>query len=89
MQVPVLIVQGTHDLQVPLAEADLLLKAQPAAQLVKIDGMNHVMKITPAGREEQMSSYTNPSLPLAPGVISAIADFINAARVSLPSRVHP
>jgi hypothetical protein len=44
--------------------------------------MNHVLKLTPAGRAEQMSSYSNPEIPLAPKMVAAIADFILSLRHS-------
>jgi uncharacterized protein len=44
---PVLIVQGTNDIQVDVAEARALAAAEPAAKLVLIDGMNHVMLPVP------------------------------------------
>ncbi len=76
VQVPTLIVQGTHDNQVRVFEADLLAKAQPTARLVKIEGMNHVLKRTSAIMAEQMASYSDPSLPVAPELVSAVSEFI-------------
>jgi pimeloyl-ACP methyl ester carboxylesterase len=78
VRVPTLILQGTHDNQVKVIEADQLAKALPTARLVKIDGMNHVLKLTSAIIAEQQRSYSDPSLPVAPALVSAIADFIRS-----------
>ena len=76
--IPILIAQGTHDLQVATSEADALVRAQPAAKLLKLAGMNHVLKNTPAGRAEQADAYSNPNLPIVPELVSGIATFVTA-----------
>jgi len=80
LRVPVLLIQGTSDIQVAPSEADALAKALPAAKLLVIQGMNHVCKITPAGRTEQMFSYTDSSVPLAPGLVDSIATFVKGVK---------
>jgi uncharacterized protein len=76
LQIPVLIVQGTNDLQVSVAEAKLLLAANPRATLSIIEKMNHVLKIAEADREANVKVYNDPALPLAPELISAVTTFI-------------
>ena len=63
---PVLIVQGTTDLQVPEAEGRRLAQAQPNARLAIIAGMNHVLKEAPADPAANVATYSDPTLPLAP-----------------------
>ena len=75
---PVLIGQGTTDLQVGVADAEALAVAQPRASLVRFEGANHVLKTAPADPAGNMATYRDPSLPLAPGVVDAVADFIRA-----------
>jgi len=72
----VLIVQGTTDLQVDTDEAKELKKAAPHATLKIIDGMNHVLKQTPADRKQNMATYSNPNLPLCPELIPVLTNFI-------------
>ena len=79
---PCLIVQGSNDFQVLPAEATMLVAAQASCQLMLVDGMNHVLKRTPAPRAEQTKSYTDPALPLAPGLVDQIAEFVR----HLPAR---
>ncbi len=80
LRVPVLIAQGTHDIQVAPAEADALQRALPAARMLKIAGMNHVLKRTAAGRAEQTAAYSDPTLPIVPELVNGIAAFINGLK---------
>jgi hypothetical protein len=74
--IPTLIIQGSHDLQISLHDADLLAAAKPSAQHVVIDGMNHVFKMAPLDRDHNIAAYSDPSLPLAPPLVPLIASFI-------------
>jgi pimeloyl-ACP methyl ester carboxylesterase len=78
LTMPVLIVQGTFDAQVPPSDAELLAHAQPKAKLLMIDGMNHVLKRVPADRESQQKSYSDPTIPDAPELIDGIAQFVKS-----------
>ncbi len=76
LEVPVLILQGTTDLQVPVEDAQLLAKAKPDAKLRIFDGMNHVLKEAPLDPQANMAAYSNPELPLAPGFLEEIINFV-------------
>jgi pimeloyl-ACP methyl ester carboxylesterase len=76
LTVPVLIAQGTTDIQVTVDEAKALAKAKPSAKLVLIDGMNHVMKQVPVDQDKQGRSYSDPSLPVEPRLITEMASFV-------------
>jgi len=74
-----LIVQGTHDIQVSMDDANLLAAA-PGAKLLKIDGMTHVLKIGPADAPAQIAGvYTDPAVPIPPELVSAIAAYVRSA----------
>ena len=75
MNIPVFIIQGTNDLQVERKEAQLLKEAQPKAQLLFVEGMNHILKEVKT-IEENQQSYLNPDIPTSPKLIEAIAQFI-------------
>ncbi|GEN53357.1 alpha/beta hydrolase family protein [Halobacillus faecis] len=77
LDVPTLIVNGTNDIQVPDSEAQLLKKAEPEAELMLVDGMNHVLKEAPENRDENLATYTNPDLPLADGLVEGMIEFLN------------
>jgi pimeloyl-ACP methyl ester carboxylesterase len=65
LRIPVLIVQGTTDLQTTLGDAKRLADGNPAAKLLLIEGMNHVLKTVGNEREKQVASYSDPKLPVA------------------------
>ena len=75
---PLFIGQGTTDLQISMTDAEALAAARPDATLVRFEGVNHVLKIAPADQAANAATYRDPSLPLAPGVVEAIAEFITA-----------
>jgi pimeloyl-ACP methyl ester carboxylesterase len=74
---PVLIVQGGRDLQVTVADAERLHGAKPDAQMVIVAPANHVLKATTDTTVvDQMPLYQNPTTPIMPDVVAAIADWI-------------
>jgi pimeloyl-ACP methyl ester carboxylesterase len=76
MKVPTLIIQGTTDVQVSVADAEKLKKAKSDAALITIKGMNHIMKEAPADKDANMETYANPALPLKAELVPDIVDFI-------------
>jgi hypothetical protein len=77
---PVLILQGTTDIQVNVEEAESLKKACPKATLKLITGMNHVLKQATEFYAENVATYSKPELPLSPGLMPAIDKFIKALK---------
>ncbi len=77
LSMPALIIQGTHDIQVGVADAQQLKQAKPDAQLVLVEGMNHVMRIVPNDVKQQLASYNDPQLPLAAELGSRLVRFID------------
>ena len=75
---PVLVIQGTNDIQVSLEDADRLAASRMDIFLVKINGMNHVLKVAPNVREGNFATYTRPLLPLTPDLLPVITDFLTA-----------
>ena len=74
---PVLVVQGQRDLQVGEGDARLLKQADPRASLVLLPDVNHVLKsVASDDRRANLATYADRGLPLAPGVIDAIAEFL-------------
>lgn len=80
LRMPVLVAQGTTDIQVPTADADSLHAALRASRLLRVEGMNHVLKLVPADRARQAASYTDPSLPVAPLLVDGVAAFVLAVK---------
>lgn len=87
LRIPALIVQGTHDIQVGVADAQALQAAKPDAELLLIEGMNHALRIVPLELSAQLASYDNPRLPLARQLAEGVADFIRrSARAAASSK---
>lgn len=86
LAMPVLVAQGTTDIQVGPSEAQLLVRAQPKATLLVIDGMNHVLKRVPADQAAQIASYGDPRVPVAPELTDGIARFVRALARAAPAR---
>lgn len=76
LSIPVLILQGTTDLQVEVKEAELLHEALPSSQLHIFEQSNHIFKDAPEDRNENFKTYTDPELPLSDGVVKTIVDFL-------------
>ncbi|HCX66877.1 alpha/beta fold hydrolase [Parvibaculum sp.] len=74
--VPALVVQGTRDLQQRPADGEKLAAAREDVTLIAIENMNHVLKEAPEDRAGNMALYVDPRTELAPGLASAITDFI-------------
>ena len=72
LKIPIVIVQGTTDLQVQVKDAELLHAASPGSRYILIEGMNHIFKLAPSDREKNIETYSNSELPLAPGLVLAI-----------------
>ncbi|WP_237913302.1 alpha/beta hydrolase [Acetobacter senegalensis] len=77
IKLPVMIMQGERDLQVGVEDAQKLKAADPAAKLVLLPDTNHVLKTVSSDiPRENLATYADPNLPLAPGVVDSIAGFI-------------
>lgn len=76
LKMPVLVVQGTADIQVEEEDAWLLGAANQRATVVSIDGMNHIFKKSVPDRAQNWNTYTQPELPVMPELIAILAKFI-------------
>jgi len=76
LKTPVLIAQGTTDIQVGVEDAKRLAAAKPDAQLLLIDGMNHILRAAPMDRAANIATYSQPTLPLKPELMPALIAFI-------------
>lgn len=78
LQQPVLIVNGTEDIQVGVDQAEKLHAALPESKMVIIEKMNHVLKDVEGDRNANLSTYYKADLPLSESLIPKIVDFIKA-----------
>ena len=77
LKIPILIVNGTKDLQVSEAEANLLKAANSKASIEIIDNMNHVLVDIEGDDLENSKSYAETQRPLSPKLIHILVEFIN------------
>jgi alpha-beta hydrolase superfamily lysophospholipase len=80
LKIPVLIIQGTTDLQVSVEDSKLLSASKPDAGLLIIENMNHVLKDSDSDIQRNMATYTNPDLPLKSGLVDGIVKFIKSLK---------
>lgn len=76
LKMPILIINGTKDLQVSKAEAKLLKDSAPSASLVIIDKMNHILVPIEGDDLENSKSYNEAYRKLSLELIDTITDFI-------------
>ena len=76
LEIPVLIINGTKDLQVSTAEAQLLKAHKKDAELVIIENMNHLLFEINGDDLVNTKSYNDLSYPIMPEVITAMLHFI-------------
>ena len=77
LNIPVLIIQGSTDIQVQIKQAEMLRACKPSARYKLIDSMNHVLKQSPLDRAKNIATYSNANLPLMPRLAEEIIVFIN------------
>lgn len=75
IKIPILIINGTSDLQVSTENAQALKEANQSAQIKLIDSMNHVLKFVKNPIENQQS-YFSENFPLSTKLIEIIVAFI-------------
>jgi pimeloyl-ACP methyl ester carboxylesterase len=78
LDMPLLVLQGTTDVQVMELDARLLAKAARRSSLVIIPGMNHILKDVSGDAAAQAPSYSDPTLPLDSDLVHAVVQFLNA-----------
>ena len=75
---PLLVVQGTTDIQINLNDAIKLSTVNPRTRLAIVSEMNHVLKpCASLDQQAQMMTYINDTLPLAPTLVATIVDFLS------------
>jgi len=73
---PILVIQGTTDLQITVEGATEMSNNSKYSTLKIIQEMNHVLRKSSSDKNENMSTYSNATLPLHPDLVNAIKNFI-------------
>ncbi|GAA0430973.1 hypothetical protein GCM10008983_04310 [Lentibacillus halophilus] len=76
LDMPILLIGGGCDLQVPSSETELLHTAQPDADIMVLEKMNHVLKEAPTDEKGNQETYGDPDRLLADGLVDGIVDFL-------------
>ena len=76
LTIPILIINGTKDLQVETSEAELLHKANEKSELKLIEKMNHVLFIIQGDAQENSKSYNDHNGKISEELVKDIVDFI-------------
>jgi pimeloyl-ACP methyl ester carboxylesterase len=79
-KIPVMIIQGTTDLTVPVENGEKLKKAKSDAAYLVVKGMNHIFKDAPADEDKNLATYTNADLPLSATLVPGIVEFVNRVK---------
>jgi alpha-beta hydrolase superfamily lysophospholipase len=76
LTVPVLILQGSTDLQVEDKEAKALKECQPKAEMHIIQGMNHILKNSSSVMSENIATYKMPALSINDELVDLMVKFV-------------
>jgi uncharacterized protein len=77
LTIPVLILNGTTDIQIGVEEAENLHNACKQSKMVIVNGMSHLLKDAPADRAKNAATYnTTASEPIKTELVQAIIKFI-------------
>ncbi len=83
LKIPVLIIQGSTDIQVSVKDAKILAAANKNAEKKIIKGMNHIFKEAELDRIKNIQTYNNPELPIRQELVESIVAFIKKDRNNL------
>ena len=83
LEIPVLVIGGDNDVQVPPKDAQLLSDAAKKGQLAIIPGMNHVLKNAPEDYGENLATYNDPDLALSEGLVDIIVEFLMNVKLQI------
>lgn len=78
LDVPVLIINGSFDIQVDVKDAELLHEAAPESKIVILEKMNHIFRKIEGEHLENTKAYNEPHRPLHPELISTISEFVKS-----------
>jgi hypothetical protein len=78
LDIPILIINGSFDLQVDITDAEILNASAKNSKLVILKNMNHIFREIKGENLENTKAYNEPNRPLHPELIPVLVDFINS-----------
>ena len=76
LKCPVMIIQGTTDIQIEVLDAEKLAESNKNSKLLIIEGMNHILKEAPENRLLNIQTYGNADLKIKEGLVDSISQYI-------------
>ncbi len=76
LNLPILIINGTKDIQVSVSDAELLHKMNNASEIQIIEHMNHIFKEVKGDRNKNLATYNNDELPIMKELVAVITKFV-------------
>jgi pimeloyl-ACP methyl ester carboxylesterase len=76
LKIPILIINGSKDIQVPVSYANFLKQGNPKAELVIIDKMNHILVPIEGDNLDNTKAYNEPLRELSKELVPAIVAFL-------------
>lgn len=80
LTIPVLVLQGSTDIQVSVVDAQILHQAKKGSTLKVIEGMNHVLCDAPVDPAANLATYSDPDLPLSAALVPAVVTYIKTLK---------
>jgi len=75
LKIPMLIINGTKDIQVTVKDAEVLHKANSKSEILIIENMNHVLKNI-ENDDDNLKSYYSPDFLVSAELIEAVSIFV-------------
>lgn len=76
LSIPILILQGTNDLQISVEDAKRLANSNQGSKMILIEQMNHIFRIVNGDRQSNISTYSNTEMDIANELVESISAFI-------------
>ena len=81
LEVPVLVVQGTTDLQTTMEDACALADSGDNVSVVLVEDMNHVLRVAQGGLADQLSTYRSAGAEIHGDLAGWVTDFVHGESV--------
>jgi len=78
LEIPVLIINGSFDIQVDVQDAEILNEAAKNSKIVILEKMNHIFRKIEGENLENTKAYNEPQRPLHPELIPVISEFVKS-----------
>lgn len=78
LTIPVLVIHGEYDIQIPVSDANELASANPIAKKLVVPRMDHLMKAAPESLEGRLKQYNQPRIPIDETVARTIWQFLRS-----------